>query len=301
MLRRSLSIACLLLAACDAGTPPGTTTSAAVAEPKPPAPTAAPPPSAEPTASASAAPSASAPSAASAVPSASAKATASASARPSASAASTPAPDAGAPDGGAAAPGSALAFAQQLDAIFAGKKTFSAKFVQTATLITGGDPQKSSGMVFIERPGKLSFRYDPPKKDRLVSDGTTMRIYMADNNQMVEMPATKVAYPDAFGFVLGKGIAGAFNFAVNARAKWTEGPVLEGRPRAADAGYEAVLFFLNSGLLDKGDPNALRAVMVIDVQKNRNKFDFSEVTQPPSIPPAEFTFTPPPGTEIKRP
>lgn len=303
MPRRSLPIACLLLAACgNAGGPSGTTTSAAIAEPKP-------------TASATTAPSASAPApapsattpaaSASAAPSASAPPQASASARPAkpaasasaAASASPPAPDAGAP--AAAPPGSALAYAQQLDAIFAGKKTFSAKFTQSLTLFSGGDPQKSSGLVFVERPGKLSFRYDPPRKDRLASDGTTMRIYMADSSQMIETPASKTAFPDAFGFVLGKGIATAFTFSLNTKAKWA-GVVLDGRPITPNPGYEMVLFFLDTALLGKADPNALKAVLVVDAQKNKNRFEFTDVTQPPTIPAEEFVFTPPPGTEIKR-
>jgi outer membrane lipoprotein carrier protein len=40
--------------------------------------------------------------------------------------------------------------------------------------------------------------------------------------------------------------------------------------------------------------------LVIDAQGNKNRFDFEGVTQPDKIDPAEFTFTPPPGTDLKR-
>ncbi len=42
----------------------------------------------------------------------------------------------------------------------------------------------------------------------------------------------------------------------------------------------------------------MKRVLVVDAQGNRNRFDFTEVAQPDKIDPAEFTFTPPPGTNI---
>jgi len=41
--------------------------------------------------------------------------------------------------------------------------------------------------------------------------------------------------------------------------------------------------------------------MVIDGQGNRNRFDFVNPKVNEPVPPAEFTFTPPPGTSVVRP
>ena len=179
--------------------------------------------------------------------------------------------DAGAKDGGATAvldasapPSQALATAQKIDAIFAAKPTFSARFKQQYTMHTTGEPKDSTGTVMIERPNKLSFRYDPPKRDRVVSDGVTIKIYQAEEQQMIEMPAQKTAYPGAFAFLLGNGISTSFDFAINAKANWSGGVVLDGRPLTPNPSYELVMFYVDSAALAASDPGALKRVLVVD-------------------------------------
>jgi outer membrane lipoprotein carrier protein len=41
-------------------------------------------------------------------------------------------------------------------------------------------------------------------------------------------------------------------------------------------------------------------VLVLDAQGNRNRFDFLHVEEPARMPPGEFEFEPPPGTQILR-
>ena len=41
-------------------------------------------------------------------------------------------------------------------------------------------------------------------------------------------------------------------------------------------------------------------VLVIDAQSNRNRFDFTETSEPTSIPPSEFHFTPPAGIHVMK-
>jgi outer membrane lipoprotein carrier protein len=210
------------------------------------------------------------------------------------------APDAGAAaaaDAGAASPGAQIA--QQVDAIFTGKKTFSARFKQTYTPKFQGPPKESSGVVFVERPNKVSFRYDPPNKQRIVSDGTTIKVYMPDDNQMFETPVQKTQYPGALAFMMGNGIASSFDFKLN-DAKGYDGKVLEGKPLTPNPSYESVLFLVGREKLEKKDPGVIERVIIVDAAGNRNRFDFTEATQPATIDPAEFTFTPPPGTNITR-
>jgi len=222
--------------------------------------------------------------------------------------AATARPDAGSADAGAVASADAgaaaaspgLAIARQVDAIFAAKKTFSATFKQQYTLKVTGVVKDSSGVVFIERPSKISFRYDPPNQNRIVSDGVTIKVYIADDKQMIETPAQQTAYPGALAFMMGNGISRSFDFAINTRAKWSGGVVLDGKPLTPNPSYDLAMFYIDQTLLEKADPNAMKRVLVVDAQGNKNRFDFENVTQPASINPAEFTFTPPPGTDVKR-
>ena len=217
-------------------------------------------------------------------------------------------PDAGAPDAGAVAasdagaaplvgPSPAMEIARKVDAIFAAKKTFTAHFNQQYTLSASGVPKDSSGVLFIERPSKISFRYDPPSKQRLVSDGVTIKVYMPDDNQMYVTPAQNTEYPGALAFMMGNGISTSFDFAINGKARYG-GVVLDGKPLTPTAGYELVMFYINKDLLEKADPGAIERVLVRDAQGNKNRFDFKGSSQPATIDPAEFTFTPPAGTTI---
>jgi outer membrane lipoprotein carrier protein len=71
--------------------------------------------------------------------------------------------------------------------------------------------------------------------------------------------------------------------------------VLVGTPKAPTNAYSKVLFYV-----DQGTANVVR-VMVIDLQGNRNRFDFDAAQINGSVTPDTFKFTPPPGTSIIHP
>ncbi|HVK66646.1 MAG TPA: outer membrane lipoprotein carrier protein LolA, partial [Polyangium sp.] len=224
---------------------------------------------------------------------------ASASAAPTASAAAPPATASAAPAPTAApAPGSADAVAVAIDQVFNDKKIFFAKFKQEHTQKVAGTTKKSTGVFYFERPNKISFRYDAPSKNRIVSDGTTLKVYIGDDNQMFVQPVDKTEYPGALAFLMGKGLAPSFTFAFHDKSKFEGGPVLLGKPRQATPHYDSVYFYVDKAFLEKKDPGVIRRVMLVDAQGNRNRFDFEGSTQPATIDPAEFTFTPPPGTNV---
>jgi outer membrane lipoprotein carrier protein len=201
----------------------------------------------------------------------------------------------------------ALRTARDVDAIFVGHKTFSARFEQQYTQKVMGTVKKSTGVVFVERPNKISFRYDPPSLNRIVADGTEIKVYVADDHQMFVTPADKTQYPGALAFMMGNGIASSFDFTIaqapSAQAPSAQayaGTILQGKPLVANPSYETVLFYVSPTALAAHDPGVIERVLIVDAQGNRNRFDFKNATQPASIPASEFTFTPPPGTTITR-
>lgn len=197
------------------------------------------------------------------------------------------------------APGSADEIAAQVDAIFLGQKTYKAAFKQEHTQKISGAVKKSNGTVFVEKPNKLSFRYAPPNNNRIVSDGTTLKVYVAEDTQMFVQPVEKTEYPGALSFLMGNGLRPSFTFTLHDKAKFEGGPVLNGKPRAPTPYYEYVLFYVDKALLEKKDPGVIRRVLIVDAQGNRNRFDFESVSQPASIDPGEFVFSPPAGTNIQ--
>ncbi len=197
------------------------------------------------------------------------------------------------------APGSADEIAAQVDAIYMAKKTFKAAFKQEHTQKVSGTVKKSNGTVFVEKPNKLSFRYAPPNNNRIVSDGLTLKVYIAEDSQMFVQPVEKTEYPGALSFLMGNGLRPSFTFTLHEKAKFEGGPVLNGKPRAPTPYYDYVLFYVDKALLEKKDPGVIRRVLIVDAQGNRNRFDFEDASQPATIDASEFVFTPPPGTNIQ--
>ncbi|XYH95276.1 LolA family protein [Sorangium sp. So ce1128] len=216
-------------------------------------------------------------------------------------ASSTAATGAGAPPAvPPAEAGSAEAIAAEVDTIFVGKKTYFARFKQEHTQKISGAVKKQSGTISAEKPDKISFRYDPPSQNRIVSDGVSLKVYVAEDRQMFVTPVQNSEYPGALSFLMGHGLRPSFTFTFNEKAKFEGGPVLVGKPRAPTPHYDLVMFYIDRALLAKKDPGVVRRVLIVDAQGNRNRFDFENASQPASIEPAEFQFTAPPGTDVKQ-
>ncbi|XXX74387.1 outer membrane lipoprotein carrier protein LolA [Sorangium sp. So ce134] len=196
--------------------------------------------------------------------------------------------------------GSADAVAAEVDAIFVGKKTYVARFKQEHTQKISGAVKKQSGTLSVQKPDRISFRYDPPSRNRIVSDGALLKVYVAEDRQMFVTPVKNSEYPGALSFLMGHGLRPSFTFTFNEKASFEGGPVLVGKPRAPTPHYELVMFYIDKALLAKRDPGVVRRVLIVDAQGNRNRFDFENASQPASINPAEFQFTPPPGTDVKQ-
>ena len=199
---------------------------------------------------------------------------------------------------GPAPPGSADAVAEKVDAIYKPIRLFRARFKQKYTAKIAGKTKRSEGWATVKRPRRLSFRYKPPNKNRVVSDGKTIQIYEHENQQMFVGNMAGTDYPGALAFIMGNGLRPNFTFKFHKTAKWEGGPVLIGTPRVPNPGYKTVLFYIDEALLEKGDPACVRRVLVIDAQSNRNRFDFLDIEQPATIPDSEFVFKAPKGTEI---
>lgn len=198
------------------------------------------------------------------------------------------------------AAGSADEVAANIDATFKDATRFTAKFLQKHKQKVAGVEREMKGTVIIERPNKISFRYAPPNKNRIVSDGSTLKVYIAEDEQMFEQPVKNTEYPGAFGFIMGSGIRPSFEFSFNEKAKFDLGHVLVGKPRTPNPQYEQVLFYVHKEKLAKKDPGVVTGVLIIDAQGNRNRFELYDASIPEKVDPAEFSFTPPPGTNVTK-
>jgi outer membrane lipoprotein carrier protein len=177
-------------------------------------------------------------------------------------------------------------------------QTFASDFSQKFWVKAYNTEKSSHGHVTFAKPGKMQWAYDDPAGNRVVSDGTVIKVYDAGNKQMYEQPMDKSQYPAALSFLTGTGKLGdAFNFDVKTgdEMKFPGGLVLIGTPKQPTPAYSKVLFYVDQGT------SQVRRVMIIDGQGNRNRFDFDAPKVNVPAPPDLFKYTPPPGTSIIHP
>jgi len=187
---------------------------------------------------------------------------------------------------------------ERVQTFYDSTKTFQAKFKQTYKTKVQNVTKISSGRLAFAKKGKLSFRYDKPSGNRVVSDGTTVRIYEKENQQMYESKVSKSQYPAALAFLEGSGkLTRDFTLRkLDARKmNVTNGFVLEAVPNEATPAYKKLILYVD------GATNQVRRVLVLDEQGNRNRFDFEHPVLNQAVPENEFKFSPPAGTNIVKP
>lgn len=192
---------------------------------------------------------------------------------------------------------SAEVIAERVQAFYDGAKTFQANFSQRYTIFAYNKKKESQGRVAFVKPGKMSWRYTS-NGNRVVSDGRLLKVYEAENKQLYEQEVGKSAYPAALSFLLGEGKLSA-SFAIKKLSAETVdfkgGYVLIAIPREPTPAYQKMLLYVD------GKTFQVRRVLMIDAQKNKNVFDFSEPVVNLPVPPSEFQFSAPPGTQVIKP
>jgi outer membrane lipoprotein carrier protein len=179
-----------------------------------------------------------------------------------------------------------------------GTKTFQATFKQSYYIKVQDKRKESAGKVAFEKPGKMSFTYDEPNGNRVVSDGKIIKVYEKDAEQMYESAVEKSQYPAALAFLMGEGkLTKDFTLKLlDATAmKFEGGSVIEATPKEASPAYQKLLMYVDA------QTNQVRRVLILDAQGNRNRFDFVDPTVNKDIPKGTFEFEPPKGTKIIRP
>jgi len=206
-------------------------------------------------------------------------------------------PAAGVSQPGALPELSADAIAEKVQAFYDGAKTFQAQFSQRYTIFAYNKKKESQGRVAFVKPGKMSWRYTS-NGNRVVSDGRLLKVYEADNKQLYEQQVDKSAYPAALSFLLGEGKL-TQSFAIKQLSAETAGfkggYVLIAIPREPTPAYQKMLLYVD------GKTFQVRRVLLIDAQNNKNTFEFTEPVVNLPVPPSEFQFTAPPGTQVVKP
>ena len=212
-----------------------------------------------------------------------------------------PAPPAAAPPAPApvAAPAAqATEVINKVQAFYDRTTSFQSDFQQEFLVKIHNAKKTSRGHVTFAKPGKMSWVYDEPQGNRVVSDGNLLRVYEAANRQMYEQTVDKSQYPAALAFLTGQGkLTDTFNFDLfkGESMNFPGGLVLFGTPKVPTPAYQKVLFYVDA------QTSQVRRVMIVDGQGNKNRFDFNNPRVNEPVNHQQFVFTPPPGTSVVRP
>ncbi len=192
---------------------------------------------------------------------------------------------------------SADAIADRVQAFYDTAKTFQAHFKQRYTIYAYNRTKDSSGSVVFAKPGKMRWTYTN-NGNVVVSDGKEIKIYERENKQMYLQKVNKTQYPAALAFLMGNGsLKQSFSLTTldPAKLQFPGGYVLLGTPKDPTPAYQKILFYIDAKTFQ------VRRVLLIDAQKNRNRFDFVSARVNENVAPKEFNFSPPPGTNTIRP
>jgi outer membrane lipoprotein carrier protein len=187
--------------------------------------------------------------------------------------------------------------AQRVQAFYDQAATYQAEFKQRYTIYAYNRTKDSSGTVVFAKPGKMRWTYTT-NGNVVVSDGKEIKIYEQENKQMYLQKVDKTQYPAALSFLMGKGsLKQAFVLSTldPEQLEFKGGYVLLGTPKDPTPAYQKILFYIDASTYQ------VRRVLLIDAQKNRNRFDFEKTRVNETVKTSTFAFSPPAGTNTIRP
>jgi outer membrane lipoprotein carrier protein len=209
-----------------------------------------------------------------------------------------PAPAPAAVDPQPASPADTAATVAKVQAFYDSTTSFFSAFNQEFYVKSHNIRKESKGKVTFAKPGKMAWDYENPAGNRVVSDGTILRVYEAANKQMFEQNVDKSQYPAALSFLTGTGkLTDSFTFLMypGAAMNFAGGQVLVGTPKQPNAAYTKVLFYVDATTFH------VRRALIVDAQGNRNRFDFLEPQVNLTVNDGTFKLVPPAGTQIIKP
>jgi outer membrane lipoprotein carrier protein len=173
--------------------------------------------------------------------------------------------------------------------------TLSADFTQVHTSRDQRE-RRESGNLLLRKPGRMKWDYTTPEEKHFISDGKWLYEYVVAEKAVTRSSLKETGDMRApFAFLLGQGklrqefrrIEFANESPVNAGNK-----VLRMLPKHLQDFEELLIEF---------DPNTfqLERLSIIEPDRDRSDFIFSNIKENVPAPSAEFTFKAPPGVEVR--
>lgn len=184
---------------------------------------------------------------------------------------------------------SALADLAVLDRFFNDVKTYSAQFEQVVLDEAKQPVQRSSGQLWIERPGKFRWDYAQPYEQQIIGDGNKVWVYDVGLEQVtVRSMATALGDTPA-ALLAGRGRL-SDNFTVKALDRPGNLTWVQLEPKKKDSGFESIRLGFSG--------QQLAQMELADGFGQVTRITLSGYRENVAIDPGKFRFKPPPGVDV---
>ncbi|MCL2345969.1 MAG: outer membrane lipoprotein chaperone LolA [Desulfobulbus sp.] len=177
----------------------------------------------------------------------------------------------------------------RLHRFLAGTKTLKAEFAQLVIAKGGRQPQPSSGLVSIARPGKLRWEIRKPYPQLMIGDGEKIWIYDSELQQVTVRRVDQAIGGSPAALLAGSNDLER-NFTLSEAGERDGLSWVDAVPKAGDSGFEQVRIGF------AGDD--LKAMELHDSFGQITQIRFSALERNPALPAATFRFVPPEGVDV---
>ena len=172
---------------------------------------------------------------------------------------------------------------------FDGLHALQADFTQSVFDETGQELERSSGQMYMQRPGKFRWEYREPYSQLIVADGERVWLYDRDLEQ-ITVRRIGVALSSAPLAMLGDEVPLATAFTITALGQRDGLDWFRLQPKQQDS----EVTFIRLGF--KG--SVLHTIEAEDSLRRLTRLELSQTQRDPKLAADLFTFTPPPGVDV---
>lgn len=186
-------------------------------------------------------------------------------------------------------PPSAFASEANLKRFFSKVDSYTSHFAQVV-LDEGFNPiEETTGTMWISRPGKFRWDYDPPTEQQIISDGKKVFLYDIDLEQVTVRSVDKALGKTPAILLAGKGDLKA---QYDVRDLGTHGSLqwVGLRPKDKDSSFEDIRIGF--------EQSKLSLMELIDGLGQTTRISFVKSNENPDIKAGHFDFAPPEGIDI---
>ncbi|MEX1080425.1 MAG: outer membrane lipoprotein chaperone LolA [Halofilum sp. (in: g-proteobacteria)] len=168
-------------------------------------------------------------------------------------------------------------------------RSFSAEFDQTRYDEEQEPIRESSGMAYLQRPGKFRWTYEEPFEQVIVADGERLWIYDADLEQVTVREAEQALATAPIMLLSGEAPLDE-QFDMRDLGEREGLHWVELQPQVTDSDFDQIFLGL--------DDDGLRVMELRDRFDQATQIRFSDVRMNPELDPERFTFEPPEGVDV---